>query len=404
MSLFFVPGAILMTTLLQMRCIVLLFVFAISAKAPSIADDRGSTLRIATYNASLYGKRTGELYQRLRGGKDRQARDIAAIVQTVRPDILLINEIDFDEDARTAKLLANEYFAKSQRSREPIQYPHIFAAPSNTGIDSAMDLNRNQRMGEANDCWGYGVYPGQYAMAVFSRFPINVDRLRTFQTFLWRDLPGALRPTDPEIGESYFANSSWEKLRLSSKNHVDVPIHVNHELTIHVLASHPTPPVFDGREDKNGCRNHDEIRFWSVYLSDAAAELIDDAGESARLPENAAFVIMGDLNADPADGDGRREAIKALLSNRRLRDPLPRSVGAIADAVGNKASESHQGDPANDTANFGRNGNLRVDYVLPSKTLMVSNSGVFWPPRGSENRSIIAASDHRMVWIDVKSP
>ncbi len=37
--------------------------------------------------------------------------------------------------------------------------------------------------------------------------------------------------------------------------------------TVHFLVSHPTPPVFDGPEDRNGARNADEIRLWQEYLS-----------------------------------------------------------------------------------------------------------------------------------------
>ena len=34
---------------------------------------------------------------------------------------------------------------------------------------------------------------------------------------------------------------------------------------------HPTPPVFDGPDDHNGTRNHDEIRFWSDYIDNSGA-------------------------------------------------------------------------------------------------------------------------------------
>ncbi len=359
------------------------------------------TLRIATYNASLYGKRAGEIYERISDGQDRQAQNVAAIVQTVRPDVLLINEIDHDQNGRTAKVLAEKFFATPQGSLESISYPYVYSAPSNTGVDSGLDLNNNDRTGEPGDCWGYGVYPGQYSMAVFSRFPIKQAEVRTFQTFLWKDLPGALRPVDPNTNASYYDDATWNQLRLSSKNHIDLPIVISDALTLHVLACHPTPPVFDGGEDRNGCRNHDEIKFWSVYLDPSATALVDDDGESSKLSADAAFVLMGDLNADPIDGDGRRQAINDLISHRRLRDPRPQSQGAVADAKGNRASEQQQGDPANDTANFGRNGNLRVDFLLPSRNFDVTDSGVFWPKRDAPNRNIIAASDHRMVWIDV---
>ena len=54
-------------------------------------------------------------------------------------------------------------------------------------------------------------------------------------------------------------------LRLSCKIHWDVPVQIGSE-TVHFLVSHPTPPAFDGPEDRNGRRNHDEIRFWADYI------------------------------------------------------------------------------------------------------------------------------------------
>ena len=50
---------------------------------------------------------------------------------------------------------------------------------------------------------------------------------------------------------------------------------------MHVLVSHPTPPTFDGPEDRNGLRNADEIAFWKQYVAVATPALVDDAGRRA---------------------------------------------------------------------------------------------------------------------------
>ncbi|EMI17629.1 endonuclease/exonuclease/phosphatase [Rhodopirellula maiorica SM1] len=361
-------------------------------------------IRVATFNVSLYGKTAGEVYERLIDGRDPKAIKLAAIVQTVRPDVLLVNEIDYEPTAATARLIAEEYFAIARSGRSPIDYPYIYAASSNTGIDSGLDLNGNAANGEATDAWGFGVYPGQYSMAIFSRFPIDKKNIRTFQNYLWSELPDAHRPYDPETQKPYYQDAVWSKLRLSSKNHLDVPIQIG-DATIHLLASHPTPPVFDGAEDRNGCRNHDEIRFWVDYLDNPdAAYLRDDRGNTGGLPPDAAFVVLGDLNADPADGDGKPQAIRRLLSHRRVHDPKPSSAGATERDVKNKACAKHSGDPALDTADFGSSGHFRVDYVLPSKQLNVVDAGVFWPRRQDPRRDLISASDHRMVWVEVEVP
>src|SRR5690606_29210447 len=146
-------------------------------------------------------------------------------------------------------------------------YPYAFVAPSNTGIPSGFDLNNDGTVGGGDDAFGFGFFPGQYGMAVLSKFPILEDEVRTFQTFLWKDMPGALLPDDPNTAApaDWYSPEELAAFRLSSKSHWDVPVDVNGN-TVHVLASHPTPPTFDGAEDRNGLRNHDEIRFWADYV------------------------------------------------------------------------------------------------------------------------------------------
>jgi hypothetical protein len=61
-----------------------------------------------------------------------------------------------------------------------------------------------------------------------------------------------------------------------------------------------------------------------------------------------------------------------------------------------------RGDPTHDTSNFGDFQNLRIDYVLPSKGLTVVDGGIFWPAPDEPGGEAISATDHRMVWIDVR--
>ena len=73
---------------------VLLTVVAISDAA--IADQ--GKVRFATFNAALNRPGRGELAGELEAPSSRQAMRIAEIIQRVRPDVLLINEFDFDAD------------------------------------------------------------------------------------------------------------------------------------------------------------------------------------------------------------------------------------------------------------------------------------------------------------------
>lgn len=375
------------------------------AAAPPRDTDEAPMLRIATYNGSLNTDIDGGLIARLRGG-DEKARKIAAVIQTVRPDLLLLNEFDYDARGEAATLFLRDYLGKGQHGRQPIEYAHHYLAPVNTGVPSGLDIDRDGRLDGPADAWGFGRHPGQYGMLVLSRHPIEVENVRTFRDFKWRDMPGALAPPDPATGGPYYDAATWNLLRLSSKSHWDVPVATPLGI-VHFLVSHPTPPVFDGPEDRNGRRNHDEIRIWADYLTPSrAGYLHDDLGRHGGLPESATFVLAGDLNSDAADGSGPPGAMAQLLEHPRVRASMPASEGAIESARDTGGvNPSQRGDPRHDTGGFGgQSGNLRVDYVLPSRDLDIVRSGVFWPRSTEPDAAIIDATDHHMVWIDVRRP
>lgn len=374
-------------------CFVMALVFVCGWKQIANGKQR---IRIATFNVSLNGKQRGEICERLGVQGDEQAGKIAEIVQIVRPDVLLVNELDHDPAGKAAELLAKNYFGVERSGNRPVQFPHIYVPSTNTGVASGLDLNQNGVTGEPNDAWGFGNYPGQYGFAVFSRFPLVRKKARTFQHYRWSQYSGAARPRNPLTDRWFHDDMTWSSLKLSSKNHVDLPIRIG-ERTVHLLASHPTPPVFDGPEDQNGCRNHDEIQFWSDYLSTSKEESFkDDQGRAGGLGIDQWFVIAGDLNSDPNAGDSRRGAIQRLLSHPRLQDPQPLRR--------NRHDQPSLSQPEVSTADFGKIGQLRVDYVLPCRQFSVVASGVFWPKPNEKDHHLILASDHRMVWVEVEIP
>ena len=264
-------------------------------------------------------------------------------------------------------------------------------------------------------------------MVVYSMFPIDYDAVRTFQLFLWKDMPDALLPDDPAFPgpADWYSSEELEVFRLSSKSHWDVPIVIpgdDEPKIVHFLVSHPTPPVFDGVEDRNGTRNADEIRFWADYIMPSRNDYIyDDEGQMGGLPSGELFVIAGDQNSDPFDGDSIPGSAQQLLDHPMVNDKVtPGSDGAIEQSIlqGN-ANTTHFGDPAFDTADFfdgfppppfgGAPGNLRTDYVLPRKSLRINDAGVFWPTSDDSLFRLVGnfpfpSSDHRLVWVDVAVP
>ncbi|TWT66780.1 Endonuclease/Exonuclease/phosphatase family protein [Posidoniimonas polymericola] len=375
----------------------------------SAADTAGAdSVRVATYNISFYRRAAGELEEELRGGDSAQAKQIAEVIQRVRPDVILLNEVDYTADGGVVNAFRDLYLSEPQNGQQPIDYPHVFFAPVNTGEPTEFDLDRDGRTGGPADCFGYGRYPGQYGMAVLSRLPIDRQNCRTFQNLLWRDLQGAKLPVDPTTGKPFYTDEEMAQLRLSSKSHWDVPVTLPGGKSLHLICSHPTPPSFDGPEDRNGCRNYDEIRLIADYArAEPPAYLVDDAGRRGGMPGGASFVVLGDLNADPHDaGAEELYAIGQLLEHPRINaDHPPTSEGAVASskAIANLNSEQ-QGPAEQDTANFSGDHftNLRVDYVLPSRDLKVVDTGVFWPLPGEPGAAAVKATDHRLVWMDMQ--
>jgi endonuclease/exonuclease/phosphatase family metal-dependent hydrolase len=327
-----------------------------------------------------------------------QVEAAATILRSLRPDILVLQEVDHvvDGSAPLDAVVAafqSRHLEAGGEGEAPLRYPWRFVAPSNTGRLSGLDLDGDGVTADGStrgtdahgqDSWGYGRYPGQFSMAVLSRFPVDSAAARTFQTFRWKDLPGH------HIPPGFFSPGAEEVIRLSSKSHWDVPVETpaGH---LHLWVSHPTPPAFDGPEERNRRRNFDEIAFWVRYL-DGDPALYDDEGVHGGW-NGAPFLVAGDLNVDPAHDTytfGGRTPLQGLLQHGAIQD----TEAFTRSAAGGL-----------DTATF--LGGRRVDYLLADARLRVVGGGVFWPdpeedPVGAALAD--AASDHRLVWVDVALP
>jgi Endonuclease/Exonuclease/phosphatase family len=398
----------------DVRSVLAILLLAAVGSSPAAAAERApGVIRIATFNCSLNRPTEGGLLRSLSSPDDAQARAVADIIQRVRPDILLLEEFDYDATGASLAAFQTNYLARGGAGSTAISFDYSFSAESNTGMPSGLDLDRNGHIGGGGDALGFGEFPGQYGMVVLSRFPIDRAHVRTFRKFLWRDLPGALLPDDAATPApmDWYSADELAVLPLSSKSHWDLPVKIG-SVTLHLLASHPTPPAFDGLEDRNGKRNHDEIRFWNDYLTPKSSGYIrDDNGKRGGF-EDSRFVIMGDQNSDPVDGGSLSDAIRSLLANPRVDSRfVPQSAGGPqAGAAQGGANAAQTGDPRTDTADFNDRaaGNLRVDYLLPSRGMRVCGGGVFWPAQKGADAHLVwgdppPSSDHRLVWLDVNA-
>jgi Endonuclease/Exonuclease/phosphatase family len=339
--------------------------------APALAAE---TLRVATWNVGLDRIGPGLLVRDLMIPDQPQIAAIVTVLIALDADVILLTGVDYDLGAVALGLLADRLAVAGK------PYPHRFQRRPNTGMQTGFDVDRNGRLGDPRDAQGYGLFSGNGGMAVLSRLPLDAETARDFSDFLWRDLPGALIPPDTDPG-------LLAVQRLATTGFWDVPV-LTKSGPLHLLAWHATPPVFDGPEDRNGKRNHDEAAFWRLFLK----------GDLPMQPPQAAFVLLGDGNLDSMDGDGLRDGMAALLFDPALQDPAPRGFHG-------RSEPDQQGDPALDTALYDDIGGLRLDYVLPSAELKITASGVLWPgPDDPLAADLAAASKHFPVWVDLEMP
>jgi len=361
----------------------------------------------------------------LRRSDHPRLRRAAARIQHLAPDVLLINEMTYDQpgapayrsgdpEGHNAQRFVDHYLSTPQAdSLDGLSYQPVML-PVNTGVPSGFDLNNDGETvstvpeipsapedgsvapqtdaGRAygNDAWGFGTFPGQYGMALFVRQDLTVlrDSIRTFRELRWHEMPTAAVPIDSATFEPWYSPDEWAEMRLSSKNHWDVPVQLPNGPVLHVLASHPTPPGFDGVARRNNHRNHDEIQLWVDYLN-RAPYIEDDSGRGGGLREGASFVVMGDLNADPDDRSSFRDAIRALIGHERVN-------GAVVPTASSAGRDDYPDLDPDDTARWAK----RIDYVLPSANLSVDDAGI-WRPDPAELPDV-PVSDHFPVWMDLR--
>jgi hypothetical protein len=303
----------------------------------------------------------GLLLRDLARGEDTQIAAVLAVIATADADVLALQSIDYDLTGEALKRLAGA-----------AGYPYHFALRPNTGMPTGHDLNGDGRLGGPADAQGYGRFSGQGGMAILSRFPIMVEGVQDLSAILWTQIPDPLLPV---TAQGPFPSAKAQAiLRLSTTGHWIVPIALP-DGPFDLMTFHASPPVFDGAEDRNGRRNHDEIRLWQQVLD----------GKVGSAPAGR-FVIAGDANLDPVDGEGIKPAIVNLLADPRVQDVSP------AGASGTDTVDWSDPVP----------GDLRVDYVLPSTHWQVLDAGVLWPDPGDPLADTVAtASRHRLVWVDL---
>ena len=338
---------------------------------------------VATFTTQFSHSGPGLLLHHLQKGDEAQVEQDITAMLAMQADVLVLTNFDYDYDGLALAALQKRLADKG------LVYADSLGLQPNTGIPTWLDLNHDGALSGPRDAQAYGRFAGQAGMAVLSRFPLDRDNIRDFTALLWKDLPGADLPPD-------MADEARLLQRLSTAGHYEVPVIYAPGKTLQLLVWSATPPIFDGPEDRNGRRNADETALW-LHLLDGTLPLIaPETGHYA--PPNQPFVILGLANLDPVDGSGLPQSLQALLADPQVQDPAPRGAKARVDA-------GQMGDPALDTTVLKSGVGLRLDYLLPSRKIVVQSAAVLWPAENlPEPAGGAAFTRHFPVWARLTLP
>jgi hypothetical protein len=315
------------------------------------AGQAQTPIRVAFFHTELTQKGPGLALRELIRGESVKTQSVLEVITETQPDILVLQGIDWDGEQVLLRTLADRLADLGT----PL--PYQFSRPPNRAVPTGFDLNENGILDEPEDAQSYGRFTGQEGLAVLSRFPLTLQQ--DFTDMLWAQQSGVQIPW-PGMAEHWLGI-----LRLSTTNHYTLQVAAPDRFLLGVYAA--GSPVFDGPEDRNGRRNHDETMFWVSALNGQGPARIETP-----------FVLAGNANLDPERGEGRREAIQTLLNHPQLQDPLPGQV--TVDWLRADLPP------------------MRTSYVLPGRAWDVLNAGVVTPKRLPAAK---IASRHWLVWVDI---
>ncbi len=153
--------------LVQLGCLLAAILLPPAAGAESFPPPPpAGAIRIATFNVfELSCKKIDERDAQGNYG-NAQLKNAAEILRRVRPQILLVNEIDYHPMENCARLFYERYLRVAGEGLRGLDFPYLVYLPVNTGVPSGLDLNNDGDTQDAEDAWGFGEYPGQYGAEV----------------------------------------------------------------------------------------------------------------------------------------------------------------------------------------------------------------------------------------------
>ena len=286
-----------------------------AAPVPTSGSPR-STPRSTAPRAGAAGQRP--VHARQRAGARRSPRSSSA----TDPDVLLVNEFDYVEGGEAAELFRENYLEVAQNGARRSSTRTTSSRPSTPACPAGFDLNNNGTVGGGNDAFGLRRVPRPVRhgrlLEVPDRRPTASARSRSSSGRTCRarccptTRPRRSRPTGTRPRSSTVCGCRRRATGTCRSGSADD--------TVHFLVS---PPDAAGlrRRPRTATAPATSTRsgFWADYVRPAAAatSTTTRAG-TAACGRGARFVIAGDQNSDPLDGDSVAGAIQQLLDNPRV--------------------------------------------------------------------------------------
>ncbi len=338
---------------------------------------------------------------------DEQATAAAEIIGRFNPDIMEINELQFDieniphtgnpgmpkADAKAPTFNAGESNAsrlgdRAGKTNSDAVWDYSVVTLGNSGLYWSGD---NPSNADEFVLRGWGEFKGRFNTGLLSRYPILTDEIRVINDFKWKDLPDN-HIADLEANEGIEVPDDFP---LFEKSLNIIPVDIAGTKLYFVLI-HTVAPGWDRI---GSYRNFDELHGVELFLS---GELpgVDP------LPDDARFIIMGDLNSDSDEEEGSDSlpgAIQQLANHPKVAAWYPSGNGTKGKNGAHNSYCSGCGhDDGTMVSDPTKAWQMQLDYMLPSETLGKPASGkIFWPDPKTEKADwelSCRASDHKMLF------
>ncbi len=367
-----------------------------------------NTIKIVHYNIKEMD--STKIQKGLRG-ENEQLNFAKNIVKNLNPDILSLNEIQFD----FPNIPTKDFKSKGKNVHYlaeifDMSFESTAFFPANTGMLSRAKngkyiLHPTQEDREKYaDLVNFGMFPGQYSMAGIFKYPLI--EVKNFKRLPWRVF-------NRKIDLTPYADANGKPLpknmSLFDKNFTVATLNIEGK-EVHIVLFHTVPAFgFGNPKTPNFERNRDQIQFLKWYLTAKKMKFgIQPIGGKT-------FIAMGDWNVDPESKNPGAKVLKSLLKTHQpwIKDKVITYRGSSFNPGGWTA---------------------QLDYILFSKDITVKAAGVYDPdsnykdlgcktttpteiPAGmvlvqrtktckalvsKEYFELISASDHLPLWAEIE--